>query len=182
MEKSAHHFWLISIDFCCPSVAIVDDDVASAKMLNHLRRLMNKFIFSSDFLVFSLNVSLLCSTAAVWGIFVCIVVCFDGVYLLFSAFIAAGVRRKFIISALCEWWNELNEPFIFLTHIPFSSSNEWTNDKDEPSEKIIGIIAAQSFHPSPWDEIAINNSPHICSCSYSIRKLRCSVGKLRHFP
>lgn len=74
---------------------------------------MNKLIFSSDFLVLSLNVSFLCSTTA-WGIFVCIVVACDGVYLLFSAFIAAGDRKKFSISALCEarWEKGLNEPFI----------------------------------------------------------------------
>lgn len=112
--KFSHH-WFNSADFCS-SV----DVCVSAKMLNHLRRFRNKFNFSNDFLVFSLNVSLLCSTTA-WGIFVCIVVSSVKVYLLFSAFIAAGVRMKFVMSVCCRKSAEvekkgLNEPF---THLCF---------------------------------------------------------------
>lgn len=58
------------------------------KILNHFRRLINKFIFSKDFLVLSLNVSL--SLTTFWGIFVWII--------LSSLFVE--FRKKFIISAL----------------------------------------------------------------------------------
>lgn len=63
-------------------------------MLNHLRRFRNTFILRSDFLVRSLNVSLLCSVAG-WGIFV------EALPVSFwlPAFIAAGVRKKFTMSA-----------------------------------------------------------------------------------
>lgn len=64
-------------------------------MLKNLRRLMNKFIFNKDFLVLSLNVSL--SLTAFWGIFVCII--FSS---LFSYFKLLVLRKKFIISALCN--------------------------------------------------------------------------------
>lgn len=59
-----------------------------AKMLNHFRRLINKFILNKDFLVLSLNVSL--SLTTFWGIFV---------WIILSSFVE--LRKKFIISALC---------------------------------------------------------------------------------
>lgn len=192
-KNNSHHFWLISVDFWAFAGVCV-----SVKTLNHLRRLMNKFNFNNDFLVLSLNVSLLCSTTA-WGILVCIVASFDRVYLLFSALIAAGVRKKFIISASCKervkWTvhpfmsqfifpqveSFSGEHIFFFFHFGESFLAKFTNNVTIVMLNVMKIKTT-ARHAS-WDCLNYfvkGNSLHICSLC-SIHKL-CSGGKLCHFP